>query len=68
MTDEQKAKVHEHFEMTGIECMKDYPITEDDIENLRAKKMPTGDNVPCFLACAMKKVGVVSTMFLTISP
>ncbi|XP_026330999.1 general odorant-binding protein 28a-like [Hyposmocoma kahamanoa] len=59
MTDDQKAKIHEHFMTIGAECMKDNPITEDDMKNLQSKQVPTGENVPCFLACVMKNVGVM---------
>ncbi|XP_013136188.1 PREDICTED: general odorant-binding protein 19d-like [Papilio polytes] len=59
MTAEQKAAIHEHFEELGTECMKDYPITEEDVNNLRAKKIGTGENVPCFLSCLLKKVGIM---------
>lgn len=60
MTAEQKAMIHEHFETIGKICIKDNAINEDDIANLRAKKIPTGPNAPCFLACMMKQVGIVS--------
>ncbi|XP_013173032.1 PREDICTED: uncharacterized protein LOC106121772 isoform X2 [Papilio xuthus] len=59
MTAEQKASIHEHFEELGIECMKDYPINEEDVNNLRSKKIGNGENVPCFLSCLLKKVGVM---------
>lgn len=63
MSPEQKAKIHEHFEKTGLNCIKNNAITEDDITNLRAHKIPTGPNAPCFLACIMKDVGLVSKIF-----
>ncbi|XP_068628157.1 general odorant-binding protein 19d-like isoform X2 [Battus philenor] len=59
MTAEQKAAIHEHFEQLGMECMKEYPISDDDITNLRSKKLGTGPNVPCFLSCILKKAGVM---------
>ncbi|XP_022826720.1 uncharacterized protein LOC111356549 [Spodoptera litura] len=60
MTAEQKALIHEHFETIGKSCNKDSNmITADDIANLRAKKIPTGPNAPCFLACMMKQIGVM---------
>nr|WDE18886.1 odorant binding protein 13 [Antheraea pernyi] len=60
MNAEQKAKIHEHFETIGLNCIKDHVITEDDITNLRAHKVPTGPNAPCFLACIMKDVGLMN--------
>lgn len=60
MTPEQKAMIHERFEELGMECLKDNAITEKDINDLRAKNIPTGEKVPCFLTCVMKKVGLVS--------
>nr|QOV03022.1 odorant binding protein 6 [Apocheima cinerarius] len=59
MTAEQKAKIHEHFEIVGMKCMKDNTISEDDIKDLRAKKVPSGPEAPCFLACMMKDIGVM---------
>ncbi|XP_052742318.1 uncharacterized protein LOC112054386 [Bicyclus anynana] len=59
MTPEQKSIIHKHFEELGMECIKDFEITENDINDLRAKTLPTGENAPCFLACIMKKVGVI---------
>ncbi|XP_045773891.1 general odorant-binding protein 19d-like isoform X1 [Maniola jurtina] len=59
MTPEQKTMIHNHFEELGMECMKDYEISESDISDLRAKRTPTGEKAPCFLACVMKKVGVL---------
>ncbi|XP_072931924.1 general odorant-binding protein 19d-like isoform X2 [Epargyreus clarus] len=59
MTDEQKTKIHEEFQALGLECMKDHVLTEDDIKNLQAHKIATGENVPCFLACMMKKAGII---------
>lgn len=60
MTAEQKAMVHAHFEKVGAECIKEQLISADDIKNLKTKKLPTGENAPCFLACVLKKIGVVS--------
>ncbi|KAJ8719546.1 hypothetical protein PYW08_011721 [Mythimna loreyi] len=60
MTAEQKALIHEHFETIGKTCNTGSTvITEDDITNLRAKKVPTGPNAPCFLACMMKQIGIM---------
>ncbi|XP_045452229.1 general odorant-binding protein 56a-like [Melitaea cinxia] len=56
---DQKAMIHQHFEQLGIECIKDHSITEDDINNLRTKKIPSGENAPCFLACMFKKLGLL---------
>ncbi|CAG4961914.1 unnamed protein product [Colias eurytheme] len=59
MTEDQKAMIHAHFEKVGAECIKDNMISTDDISNLRAKKLPTGENAPCFLACVLKKTGTM---------
>lgn len=61
MTDDQRAQIHAHFETIGKSCNKDSTmITDDDIANLRARKIPTGPNASCFLACMMKQIGIVS--------
>ncbi|KAJ8720164.1 hypothetical protein PYW07_012207 [Mythimna separata] len=60
MTDEQKAQIHQHFETIGKACNTgSNVITADDITNLRARKIPTGPNAPCFLACMMKQIGIM---------
>nr|WHU27529.1 odorant binding protein 9 [Heliconius charithonia] len=59
ITDEQKAMIHSHFEMLGKECIKDNHISADDIKNLRAKTIPSGENAPCFLACMFRKLGIM---------
>ncbi|XP_028178713.1 uncharacterized protein LOC114366121 [Ostrinia furnacalis] len=59
MTNEQRAVIREHFEKLGIECIGDNPITEQDINDLRAKNVPSGPAAPCFLACVLKKCGVM---------
>lgn len=64
MTVEQKAMIHAHFEKIGAECIKEHQISTDDIKNLRTKKLPTGENAPCFLSCVLKKIGVVSFVTL----
>ncbi|KOB64416.1 Odorant binding protein, partial [Operophtera brumata] len=40
-------------------CIKDNLITGEDIANLRAKKVPTGPNSGCFLACVMRQIGIM---------
>ncbi|GBP31818.1 General odorant-binding protein 19d [Eumeta japonica] len=59
LTDEQKAAIHEHFEVIGMKCIKDNTISEEDINNLRARKMPSGENAPCFMACVLREAGVM---------
>lgn len=61
MTPEQRAEIHAHFEKLGLECIEDNQITAEDIESLRNHKVPSGPEVPCFMACIMKKIGLVSS-------
>nr|AHX37224.1 odorant binding protein 2 [Conogethes punctiferalis] len=58
MTEEQRAKIREHFETVGMQCIGDNPLSEEDITALRSKKAPS-DSASCFLACMMKNVGVL---------
>ncbi|KAM3962005.1 general odorant-binding protein 19d [Aphomia sociella] len=60
MTDDQRAQIHKHFEVIGMECIKDHTISEDDIMNLRGRKLPSGEKAPCFLACMMRNIGVMN--------
>ncbi|XP_026730651.1 general odorant-binding protein 28a-like isoform X2 [Trichoplusia ni] len=57
LTAEQMAQIHAHFEAVGKICVKDNPIGAKDIESLRARQKPSGENAPCFLACLMKNIG-----------
>ncbi|KAL0828879.1 hypothetical protein ABMA28_003785 [Loxostege sticticalis] len=59
MTEAQKEMIKQHFEQLGMECIGDNPITEQDINDLRAKKAPSGPGGPCFLACIQRKIGVM---------
>nr|ALT31643.1 odorant-binding protein 13 [Cnaphalocrocis medinalis] len=59
MSEEQKARIREHFETIGMQCITDNPITEQDINDLRGKKPPSGAGAPCFLACVMRNIGVM---------
>nr|QLI62025.1 odorant-binding protein 22 [Streltzoviella insularis] len=59
VTDEQKAEIQAYFEKIGAECITDHQISEADITELRARKISSGENVPCFLACMMKKMGIM---------
>nr|QIJ45745.1 odorant binding protein [Glyphodes pyloalis] len=59
MTPEQKTMIKEHFEAIGMQCISDNPITEADINDLRDKKPTSGPNVPCFMACVLRKIGVL---------
>ncbi|KOB70509.1 SexiOBP11 [Operophtera brumata] len=43
-------------------CIKDNLISGEDIANLRAKKVPTGPNSGCFLACVMRQIGIVISL------
>lgn len=52
--------IHNHFEVVGKECFKEHHVSVDDIKNLRAKTVPSGENAPCFLACMFRQLGIVS--------
>ncbi|KAI5646341.1 PBP/GOBP family domain-containing protein [Phthorimaea operculella] len=59
MTAEQKQKIHDHFVELAGQCIQEFPITEDDINNFKAKKMGTSEHAACFIACVMRKSGVM---------
>ncbi|KAJ2951798.1 hypothetical protein O0L34_g13963 [Tuta absoluta] len=59
MTAEQKEKIHTHFVEMGGQCMKEFPITEDDINLFKEKKMGTSEHAACFVACILRKSGVM---------
>ncbi|CAB3244398.1 unnamed protein product [Arctia plantaginis] len=56
-TPEQDAEV-KFFEIL-TNCMKEYALTEDDINKLKDLALPTGANSPCYMACVMKQFGVM---------
>nr|ARO70171.1 Odorant Binding Protein 12 [Dendrolimus punctatus] len=55
VTQEQLTKLIELVETFGQPCLKDNPVAEDDIAAMKAHKIPTGPNAPCFIACMMRK-------------
>ncbi|OWR44713.1 odorant binding protein [Danaus plexippus plexippus] len=42
-----------------MECSKDYPLTDEDIAQLKDKQFPDKDDVRCLFACAYKKTGMM---------
>jgi hypothetical protein len=67
MTEEQKKHIEAHFEQLALECMADFPITESDIAELKSKNpSPSGEAIPCFLACIFKKAGMVRNTIIMI--
>ncbi|KAJ0176172.1 hypothetical protein K1T71_008346 [Dendrolimus kikuchii] len=55
VTEEQKTQVIGLAETFGQMCRKDNAVTEDDFAAMRAHKIPTGPNAPCFIACVLRK-------------
>ncbi|CAG4996616.1 unnamed protein product [Parnassius apollo] len=41
------------------ECKKEYPVTQDDLEQFLYKKIPDNDTVKCLFACIYKKTGIM---------
>ncbi|XP_047998164.1 uncharacterized protein LOC125235609 [Leguminivora glycinivorella] len=61
MTADQKDMVNHHLHEISKKCMKDNPITVEDMTAFKSEKMPTGPNVACFLACTYKSSGVMDS-------
>lgn len=43
-----------------MQCAKDVPLAEADIEQLKNRQMPDSEDAKCFFACAYKTAGMVS--------
>nr|ALZ45421.1 odorant binding protein 6 [Athetis dissimilis] len=43
-----------------LECSNSYPITGDDMSELRQKTMPDSEPVKCLFACVYKKAGMMN--------
>ncbi|XP_041981304.1 uncharacterized protein LOC121734759 [Aricia agestis] len=60
ITAEQRSMIKEHFQLLEATCFKEFPISDDDATTLRAKKLASGPNVPCFLGCIFKQIGMIN--------
>ncbi|XP_061718355.1 general odorant-binding protein 69a-like [Cydia pomonella] len=61
MTEDQRNIIHQHFHEMGMKCIKDNPVSAEDIALLKAKQKPTGPNAPCFLACVLRSSGIMDS-------
>lgn len=57
----QKTLVQAQFLSKGLICVKNNPLTLDDINTFKMLKMPDGEHAKCFAACLFKNIGIVST-------
>ncbi|KAL4711088.1 hypothetical protein ACJJTC_009459 [Scirpophaga incertulas] len=56
LSTEQKAQIQAKFISVGEECVKDHPLSEEDIAALKQRKFPAGENAGCFSACFLRNI------------
>ncbi|XP_059062310.1 uncharacterized protein LOC131855101 [Achroia grisella] len=59
VTPAQKAMIQSKLLSSGLECIKDHPLSISDISTLRKKMIPNNENARCFAACLFKKTGIM---------
>uniref|UniRef100_A0A0K8TUB0 Odorant Binding Protein n=1 Tax=Epiphyas postvittana TaxID=65032 RepID=A0A0K8TUB0_EPIPO len=58
----QKTLVQAQFLSKGLICVKNNPLTLEDINTFKMLKMPEGDHAKCFAACLFKNIGILDDM------
>ncbi|KAH9636879.1 hypothetical protein HF086_010660 [Spodoptera exigua] len=58
ITDELKAHIEAKFLTVGAECIKEHPLTIEDLSAFKSKVFPDGENAGCFSACIFNKLGL----------
>ncbi|XP_067616608.1 general odorant-binding protein 99a-like [Eurosta solidaginis] len=56
--DDWKAKTSADIKLIRQECIKDFPLTEQDIQNMRNFIYPNEEPVRKYLLCTAKKLGI----------
>ncbi|XP_026330942.1 uncharacterized protein LOC113238319 [Hyposmocoma kahamanoa] len=62
LNDAHKSLIQTKFITTGMGCLKDHPLSFSDINTLRKKMLPDGENAKCFAECLFKKLGLMDDM------
>ncbi|CAH2090304.1 unnamed protein product [Euphydryas editha] len=44
------------FIQQALDCKKEHPVTGEEIEMIKAHKIPNSDNAKCIVACMFKKL------------
>uniref|UniRef100_A0A2A4K909 Odorant binding protein n=1 Tax=Heliothis virescens TaxID=7102 RepID=A0A2A4K909_HELVI len=59
ISDELKSQIQTKFLTVGAECLKEHPISIDDVASFKSKVFPEGENASCFTACIFTKLGLI---------
>ncbi|XP_047028267.1 general odorant-binding protein 69a-like isoform X2 [Helicoverpa zea] len=59
ISDDLKSQIQTKFLTVGAECLKDHPISIDDVASFKSKVFPEGENAGCFTACIFNKLGLI---------
>ncbi|KAM3962007.1 general odorant-binding protein 28a-like [Aphomia sociella] len=62
ITPAQKALIQSKLLSSGLECIKDHPLSISDISTFRKKVIPNNKNAQCFTACLFKRIGIMDDM------
>ncbi|XP_063385347.1 general odorant-binding protein 28a-like isoform X1 [Cydia fagiglandana] len=56
---DQKTVIQAEFVTRGLSCLKNNPLTVEDINSLRMLKSPESSGAKCFTACLFKNIGIM---------
>ncbi|CAG9788065.1 unnamed protein product [Diatraea saccharalis] len=57
LSPEQIEEIQTKFVEVGDSCVKEHPLSEEDVKSFKVRKFPEGENAPCFSACVLRKIG-----------
>ncbi|KAJ8719562.1 hypothetical protein PYW08_011737 [Mythimna loreyi] len=58
ISDEQRSEIQSKLLTVGAECIKEHPLSVDDLASFKTRVFPEGENAGCFSACIFKKLGL----------
>ncbi|CAG9788064.1 unnamed protein product [Diatraea saccharalis] len=61
-SDELKSIIQSKLVSSGLECIKDHPLSLSDIRAFKEKRIPNNEDAKCFTACLFKKIGIMDDM------
>ncbi|KAI5646342.1 PBP/GOBP family domain-containing protein [Phthorimaea operculella] len=54
-----RAIMREKFVRYGVQCLRDNPLTIEDVIDFKNNRFPKNPNAPCFMACVTRELGIL---------
>ncbi|KAJ8720182.1 hypothetical protein PYW07_012225 [Mythimna separata] len=58
ISDELRSQIQSKLLTVGAECIKEHPLSIDDLAAFKSRVFPEGENAGCFSACIFNKLGL----------